>query len=227
VQQLPALQADLCLNVSRLVSTTSGPSAEGSSGAPDQQQQHLQQQQRDQVLPAAQGDNPMLFSDDTFASTSEPVLQPAQQPNIAAVGPRKVDPSRFGGTKGPGPKREGVVHVNSTFNNTHLVLTDRSSKVETWVSGGTVGYKNANKVRALAVLLGVSGRSTAHGSNKARAGSKLGSVCLGTSSLRMGGFYHIKQMVCWSDFPVQQSPPRRLHLLCLLLHDACALTDPL
>jgi ribosomal protein S11 len=73
-----------------------------------------------------------------------------QQP-FAAMGPRKVDPSVIGGSKGPRAKREGVVHVNSTFNNTHLVLTDRDSKVETWVSGGTVGYKNANKVGGLRV----------------------------------------------------------------------------
>ena len=38
------------------------------------------------------------------------------------------------------------MHVNSSFNNTHLVLTDRESRVQTWTSGGTVGYKNANKV---------------------------------------------------------------------------------
>lgn len=144
VQQLPAAQPDLHLSVSRLVSTTAGPAAEGSGDAPNLQQQ--QQQRQDGVLPASQADEPQLFSDDSFTSASDPILQPAQQPNIAAVGPRKVDPSRFGGSKGPGPKREGVVHVNSTFNNTHLVLTDRSSKVETWVSGGTVGYKNANKV---------------------------------------------------------------------------------
>jgi hypothetical protein len=40
------------------------------------------------------------------------------------------------------------VHINSTANNTHLVLTDRDSRVQTWVSSGTVGYKNANKVCA-------------------------------------------------------------------------------
>lgn len=68
------------------------------------------------------------------------------------MGPRKVDPSVFGGSKGPRAKREGVVHVNSTANNTHLVLTDRASKVETWVSGGTVGYKNANKVQSGVLL---------------------------------------------------------------------------
>lgn len=62
------------------------------------------------------------------------------------MGARRVDPSVFAGSKAPRTKREGIVHVNSTFNNTHLVLTDRASKVETWVSGGTVGYKNANKV---------------------------------------------------------------------------------
>jgi small subunit ribosomal protein S11 len=50
-------------------------------------------------------------------------------------------------------KREGIVHVNSTFNNTIMVLTDRDHKVKTWTSGGTVGYKNANKATPVAAEL--------------------------------------------------------------------------
>lgn len=107
--------------------------------------QPQQQQQRDDDADLA-----------SFSLAAAPGQQPQPQqqqrttttpfPPAAATGPRKVDPALFGGSKGPRTKREGVVHVNSTMNNTHLVLTDRDSRVETWVSGGTVGYKNANKV---------------------------------------------------------------------------------
>jgi hypothetical protein len=115
-----------------------------SSQQPVEQAQQQQQQQQSDVTPLVDaqqsGDNiPPV------ASFSGRPIQ--QQPPMAAMGARRVDPSVFAGSKAPRAKREGVVHVNSTFNNTHLVLTDRASKVEAWVSGGTVGYKNANKVR--------------------------------------------------------------------------------
>lgn len=74
-----------------------------------------------------------------------------QQPIAAAYGPRRVSAtSSKSATK---QKREGIVHVNSTFNNTIIVLTDRDNKVQTWTSGGTVGYKNANKATPMAAEL--------------------------------------------------------------------------
>jgi small subunit ribosomal protein S11 len=77
-----------------------------------------------------------------------------QQQPAAAYGPRKVTPRSGQAAAGAGPaKREGIVHVNSTFNNTIMVLTDRDSKVQTWTSGGTVGYKNANKATPMAAEL--------------------------------------------------------------------------
>jgi hypothetical protein len=109
--------------------------------------------------------------------------QRLQQPFAGAMGPRKVDPAVFGGSKGVRAKREGVVHVNSTANNTHLVLTDRASKVETWVSGGTVGYKNANKVGSqsggarFVVLQGSCGCPWGSSSSKHQLQGKQGRIC--------------------------------------------------
>ncbi|MFA6451251.1 MAG: 30S ribosomal protein S11 [bacterium] len=40
---------------------------------------------------------------------------------------------------------EGVVHINSTFNNTIISITDMKGNVISWASGGTVGFKGSRK----------------------------------------------------------------------------------
>lgn len=40
---------------------------------------------------------------------------------------------------------EGVVHIQSTFNNTIVSSTDPSGAVVAWASAGTVGFKGAKK----------------------------------------------------------------------------------
>ena len=50
-----------------------------------------------------------------------------------------------------GKKREkknisyGVAHINSTFNNTILCISDRGGNVLSWSSGGNVGFKGTRK----------------------------------------------------------------------------------
>ena len=39
----------------------------------------------------------------------------------------------------------GVVHIQSTFNNTIVSITDREGKVITWSSPGRLGYKGSRK----------------------------------------------------------------------------------
>ncbi|NUP98534.1 MAG: 30S ribosomal protein S11 [Armatimonadetes bacterium] len=39
----------------------------------------------------------------------------------------------------------GVVHVQSTFNNTIVTITDPAGQVVSWASCGTVGYKGTKK----------------------------------------------------------------------------------
>ena len=40
---------------------------------------------------------------------------------------------------------EGVVHINSTFNNTIISITDMKGNVVSWASAGTVGFKGSRK----------------------------------------------------------------------------------
>ena len=39
----------------------------------------------------------------------------------------------------------GVAHIKSTFNNTHVTITDPAGAVIAWASGGTVGFKGSRK----------------------------------------------------------------------------------
>ena len=36
---------------------------------------------------------------------------------------------------------QGEAHIKSTFNNTHVTITDPTGAVIAWASGGTVGFK--------------------------------------------------------------------------------------
>jgi len=55
------------------------------------------------------------------------------------------------GAKGRGSNRtrrkidHGVLHVNSTYNNTLLSITDSEGKVVLWSSSGSLGFKGAKK----------------------------------------------------------------------------------
>ena len=39
----------------------------------------------------------------------------------------------------------GVVHVNSTFNNTMITITDAQGNTIAWSSSGTMGFKGSRK----------------------------------------------------------------------------------
>lgn len=58
-----------------------------------------------------------------------------------------------------GPKKEkkivpvGVAHINSTFNNTIVTITDPEGNVLTWGSGGTAGFKGTKKGTPFAAQL--------------------------------------------------------------------------
>ena len=40
---------------------------------------------------------------------------------------------------------EGIVHVQSTFNNTIISVTDKQGNVVSWASSGTAGFKGSRK----------------------------------------------------------------------------------
>ena len=48
---------------------------------------------------------------------------------------------------------KGIVHIQSTFNNTIVTVTDGQGNVLTWESGGTVGYKGTRKSTPYAAQL--------------------------------------------------------------------------
>lgn len=49
--------------------------------------------------------------------------------------------------------RAGVVHVNSTFNNTIITVTDANGEVCAWESAGSIGYKGSRKSTPFAAQL--------------------------------------------------------------------------
>ena len=55
------------------------------------------------------------------------------------------------GKSGSGKKKErrniqnGVAHIQSTFNNTIITITDVSGNVIAWASAGSVGFKGSRK----------------------------------------------------------------------------------
>lgn len=40
---------------------------------------------------------------------------------------------------------KGVVHINASFNNTIITITDKSGQTLCWDSAGTIGYKGSRK----------------------------------------------------------------------------------
>jgi len=49
--------------------------------------------------------------------------------------------------------RAGIVHINSTFNNTIITVTDQNGEVAAWESAGSVGYKGSRKSTPFAAQL--------------------------------------------------------------------------
>ncbi len=41
--------------------------------------------------------------------------------------------------------RSGIVHINSTFNNTIISITDQNGETACWESAGSIGYKGSKK----------------------------------------------------------------------------------
>jgi small subunit ribosomal protein S11 len=49
--------------------------------------------------------------------------------------------------------RTGIVHINSTFNNTIISVTDQNGEVACWESAGSIGYKGSRKSTPFAAQL--------------------------------------------------------------------------
>ena len=64
----------------------------------------------------------------------------------------------------------GVAHIKSTFNNTHVTLTDMHGNVIVWEKAGTSGFKGSRK-------------STAYAATMAADKAALAAIALGLSSV--------------------------------------------
>jgi small subunit ribosomal protein S11 len=49
--------------------------------------------------------------------------------------------------------RSGIVHINSTFNNTIVSISDQNGEVAAWESAGSIGYKGSKKSTPFAAQL--------------------------------------------------------------------------
>ena len=49
--------------------------------------------------------------------------------------------------------RAGIVHINATFNNTIISVTDQNGEVACWESAGSIGYKGSRKSTPFAAQL--------------------------------------------------------------------------
>ena len=65
---------------------------------------------------------------------------------------------------------QGIAHIKSTFNNTHVTLTDTRGNVIVWEKAGTSGFKGSRK-------------STAYAATMAADKAALAAIALGLSSV--------------------------------------------
>jgi small subunit ribosomal protein S11 len=73
----------------------------------------------------------------------------------------------------------GVAHVNSSFNNTMITITDAQGNTISWSSAGLMGFKGSRKSTPYAAQMaaedaGKKARSTACARSRSRFGSGLG-----------------------------------------------------
>ena len=62
--------------------------------------------------------------------------------------------------------QSGIAHIQSTFNNTIITLTDPNGNVLSWGSGGTAGFKGSRKSTPYAAQIAAEGaaqRAIEHG----------------------------------------------------------------
>lgn len=65
---------------------------------------------------------------------------------------------------------EGIVSINASLNNTHIVVSDKDGQVLTWATGGSAGFKGAREATPYAAQItsesALSKAKTLHGLEK-------------------------------------------------------------
>ena len=88
------------------------------------------------------------------AKAPSPVLAAADEVDNQTHNQRRSPlPPRKGRRRTRRVEANGVAHVNASFNNTIVTLTDRDGKVISWSSTGKVGFKGSRKSTPYAAQL--------------------------------------------------------------------------
>ncbi len=64
-----------------------------------------------------------------------------------------MSPPRRGGRKEKKNIPEGIAHIQATFNNTIVTITDKQGNTVSWASAGTQGFKGSRKGTPFAAQL--------------------------------------------------------------------------
>ena len=64
---------------------------------------------------------------------------------MAEAAPKPAPKKKGGKRRERREVRTGIAHVQATFNNTVVTLTDKMGNVVTWASAGSVGFKGSRK----------------------------------------------------------------------------------
>ena len=70
-------------------------------------------------------------------------------PETTAAAPAEVKRKAKGGRQ----VLQGIVHVDSTFNNTRVAISDMQGNILSWSTGGKLGYKGSRKSTAYVAQL--------------------------------------------------------------------------
>ena len=86
-------------------------------------------------------------SKETSVAAQAAPAAPASIPTAEQIlaDPNAVTAVQSRRAKGARQVLSGVVHVDSTFNNTRVVITDPQGNVLSWSTGGKLGYKGSRK----------------------------------------------------------------------------------
>ncbi|MDA0811192.1 MAG: 30S ribosomal protein S11 [Verrucomicrobia bacterium] len=94
----------------------------------------------------------------TVATVAAPAAAPQGRPDqkrdvFAEIMPEEAEAPKILKAKGSKNVHTGIVHVQSTFNNTIVSITDLTGNVIGWSSAGKMGFKGSRKSTAYAAQL--------------------------------------------------------------------------
>jgi small subunit ribosomal protein S11 len=106
------------------------------------------------AAPAATAPAPAAAQAPAAAATDALPAKPDQKRDVfAEIAPEEAEAPKILKAKGSKNVHTGIVHVQSTFNNTIVSITDLNGNVIGWSSAGKMGFKGSRKSTAYAAQL--------------------------------------------------------------------------